>query len=76
MKPGYEVTGLQDARTVTSNKTNLDICVSLKRFVSQTPYLIHHSSIAPHITGSRVLLEIESLCQHKDREKLVLLMFK
>ena len=51
MKPGYEVTGLQDARTVTSNKTNLDIGVSLKRFVSQTPYLVHESTIAPHVTG-------------------------
>ena len=38
------------------------ICTSLKWFVSQTPYLVHHSSIAPHITGSRVLLEMQSLC--------------
>ena len=53
---------------------NLGVGVPLKWFVSQTPYLVHESTIAPHITGSRVLLEIESLCWHKDREKFVLLM--
>ncbi len=34
---------------------------SLKRFVSHTPYLIHDSSITPHITGTGILLEMESL---------------
>ena len=41
---------------------NLGVGVPLKWLVSQTPYLIHESAIAPHITGSGVLLEIESLC--------------
>ena len=36
-------------------KTNLDVSVSLKWFVSQTPYLVHQNTIAPHITGSGVL---------------------
>ena len=42
--------------------TNLGIGVPFKWFVSQTPYLVHESAIAPHITGRGVLLEIESLC--------------
>ena len=42
--------------------TNLGVGVPLKWFVSQAPYLVHESAIAPHVTGSRVLLEIESLC--------------
>ena len=41
---------------------NLGVGVSLKWLVSQAPYLVHESAIAPHITGSGVLLEIESLC--------------
>ena len=32
-----------------------------KWFVSHTPYLIHESSITPHITSSGVLLVVESL---------------
>ena len=30
-------------------------------FVSQTPYLIHDNTEAPHITGCGVLLKLESL---------------
>ena len=33
----------------------------LKWLVSHTPYLIHESSKAPHITGSGVLLIVKSL---------------
>ena len=72
MKPGFEVTGFQDGRQnydllkQHSNQsvynTNLGVGVPFKWFVSQTPYLVHESPIAPHITGSGVLLEIESLC--------------
>ena len=39
----------------------LNICVSLERFVSETPYLIHETPKTPHITGCRVLLVVESL---------------
>jgi len=42
-------------------KTNLVVSVSLKWFVSQTPYLIHQNTIAPHITGSGVLPIQQSL---------------
>ena len=46
------------------------LCIgeALKRFVSHTPYLVHESSIAPHVTSSRVLLVVKSLykkIQHK-----------
>ena len=37
------------------------ICVPFKWFVSQTPYLVNHSSIAPHITGIGVPLEMQTL---------------
>ena len=72
MKHGYEVSGFQDGRQnydllkQHSNQsvynTNLGVGVPLKWFVSQAPYLVHESAIAPHVTGSGVLLEIESLC--------------
>jgi hypothetical protein len=35
--------------------------VSLKRFVSETPYLVHHTTKAPHITSCGVLLVVKSL---------------
>ena len=35
--------------------------VFLKRFVSETPYLIHDTTKAPHITGSGVLLVMDGL---------------
>ena len=35
--------------------------MSFKWFVSQAPYFIHHSSKTPHITGSGILLEMQSL---------------
>ena len=44
-----------------SSHTYLDIGDVLKWFVSQTPYLIHEGSIAPHITSSGVLFEVDSL---------------
>ena len=34
---------------------------SLKRFVSDAPYLIQQAAIAPDITGSGVLLEVQGL---------------
>ena len=37
----------------------LNISQISKRLVSQTPYLIEQTSIAPHITGSGVLLEVD-----------------
>ena len=40
---------------------NLCIAEKFKRFVSETPYLIHDTTKAPHITGSGVLLVVESL---------------
>ena len=39
----------------------LNVCVSLKRFVSETPYFVHETPKTPHITGCRVLLIVESL---------------
>ena len=35
-----------------------------KRFVSETPYLIHDTTKAPHITGSGVLLVVNSLLRN------------
>lgn len=35
--------------------------MSLEWFVSQAPYLIHYGSIAPHITGIGIFLEMQSL---------------
>lgn len=40
---------------------NLYITVVLKRLMSQTPYLIKQTAIAPYITGSGVLLESDGL---------------
>ncbi len=40
-----------------------------KGFVSHTPYLVHESSITPHITSTGVLLIIESL--HKQYNSIV-----
>ena len=37
------------------------IAVIFKRFVSETPYLIHDTTKAPHITGSGVLLVMNGL---------------
>ena len=39
----------------------LQISMLFKRFVSETPYLIHDTAKAPHITGSRVLLVVNGL---------------
>jgi hypothetical protein len=39
----------------------LQISATFKRFVSETPYLIHDTTKAPHITGSGVLLVVEGL---------------
>ena len=39
----------------------LSVGVAFKRLVSKAPYLVHHSSKAPHITGSGVLLEMKCL---------------
>ena len=41
--------------------SNLRIAISFKWFVSETPYLIHDTTKAPHITGSGVLLVVEGL---------------
>ncbi len=46
---------------VISIYTNLFIVKIFKWLVSYTPYLIHDSSITPHITGTGILLEMESL---------------
>ena len=35
--------------------------IFLERFVPETPYLIHYTTKAPHITGCGVLLVMESL---------------
>ena len=40
---------------------NLCVGMLLKWFVSETPYLIHDTAVAPHITGSGVLLVVEGL---------------
>ncbi len=37
------------------------VSISLKRFVSNTPYLEHQNPITPHITGSTILLEVYCL---------------
>ena len=37
------------------------ILVGFKRLVSQTPYLIHDTAKAPHITGSGVLPVVDGL---------------
>ena len=42
------------------NSTNIHIPHSLKGFMSQTPYLVEDTPIAPHITGCRVLLVMNS----------------
>ena len=39
----------------------IQTCARFKRFVSETPYLIHDTAKAPHITGSGVLLVVEGL---------------
>ena len=39
----------------------MSIIVAFKRLVTETPYLIHSASKAPHITGSGVLLVVNSL---------------
>ena len=41
--------------------TDLDISVLFKWFVPQTPYLVHDTTKAPHITGCREGLVIECL---------------
>ena len=37
------------------------ICLLSKWFMSKTPYLIHDTAKAPHITGSGVLLVVNGL---------------
>ena len=49
------------AKTTVNFTDHFTIRASLKRFVSETPYLIHHTTKAPHITGCGVLLVMESL---------------
>ena len=47
---------------------HLIIGLVFKRFMSQTPYLVHESTKTPHITSSRVLLVEESLkCEELNR---------
>ncbi len=46
----------------------LHIRESFKWFVSQTPYLVHDTTKAPHITGCRVLLVIERLYSNISKE--------
>jgi len=46
---------------VNGDDTHLLIGIALKWFVSQTPYLVHQNTIAPHITGSGVLPIQQSL---------------
>ena len=41
--------------------THLLVCHAFKGFVSETPYLIQYTAIAPHITGGGVLAEYECL---------------
>ena len=62
---------IDDSRTASGRgKTNsfvnesntVLICVFLKWFVSKTPYLIHNTTKAPHITSSGVLLVENGLC--------------
>ena len=44
------------------NEVNhLTVCLALKWFVSQTPYLIHEYTKAPNITGCGVLLVVKCL---------------
>ena len=44
-----------------AHTTYHSVGVIFKWFVSHTPYLVHESSITPHITSSRVLTVMESL---------------
>ena len=41
--------------------TYITIALIFKRFVSETPYLIHDTTKAPYITGSGVLLVVHGL---------------
>ena len=51
--------GIKNFETESSHY--LIISDVFKWFVSHTPYLVHESSITPHITSSGVLLVVESL---------------
>ena len=50
-----------EAETTVYLPNDLLFGVSLKGLVSKTPYLIHHTTKAPHITGCGILLVMESL---------------
>ena len=52
---------------------NLGVGVSLKWLVSQAPYLVHESAIAPHITGSGVLPVVQCLEWRRTHTKALLL---
>ena len=47
-----------------SNLHAFSTCMHFKWDMSETPYLIHDTTKAPHITGSRVLLVVYCLFQH------------
>ena len=53
--------GWGKTRSFTNNLYALQVCVLFKWFVSETPYLIHDTAKAPHVTGSGVLLVVECL---------------
>ena len=46
---------------LTTHDLYPNVLVIFKWLVSNTPYLIHEGSIAPHITSSGVLLVVECL---------------
>ena len=49
------------AKTTVNFTDHFMIRASLKWLVSKTPYLIHRTTKAPHITGCGILLVMESL---------------
>ena len=46
----------------------LNIGVGFEWFVPETPYLIHDTTKAPHITGSGILPKVE--CLHNSKEQI------
>ncbi len=54
---------------VQRSVSNLYIAIILEGFLTETPYLIHDTTKAPHITGSGVLFEVYCLLVHKDKAK-------
>ena len=58
----FEDRKLRSVALIIINLSNLQIAVVLEGLLSETPYLIHDTTKAPHITGSGVLLVVYCLC--------------